>query len=361
MTAPVLRVLVLAATPARRQAMQAALETDARLLVLAGAADAPQAIELAARRQADVIVVGQGGGPADAAAWVRSIMQARPTPVVVVSGSAAADHDRQAFALMEAGALAVLRDPAAESGPAQKQALAALLESVRLMAEVKMVRRWVRAAADGPAAVPPAVAAHPLPLPAVATSARGSRIELVAIGASTGGPVALKQLLCALPADFPVPIVIVQHMADGFLPGLVDWLTVSCAIRTEIGVRHTLLQPGRAYLAPDGMHMRVTPERQLALVEGPPLNGHRPSVGCLFASVAEHLGRHAIGILLTGMGRDGAVELKLLKDAGGITIAQDEASSVVHGMPGEAIRRGGASYVMSPEEIAAALPGLVQR
>ena len=97
------------------------------------------------------------------------------------------------------------------------------------------------------------------------------------------------------------------------------------------------------------------------LVEGPPLNGHRPSVGCLFASVAEHLGRHAIGILLTGMGRDGAVELKLLKDAGGITIAQDEASSVVHGMPGEAIRRGGASYVMSPEEIAAALPGLVQR
>jgi two-component system chemotaxis response regulator CheB len=186
-------------------------------------------------------------------------------------------------------------------------------------------------------------------------------VELVAIGASTGGPVALKQLLTALPATFPVPVVVVQHMSDGFLRGMAEWLGSACALPVQIAAAGIALLPGRVYLAPDGTHMRMVANRQLSLDAGPPVHGHRPAVSCLLASVAEHYGRHAIGILLTGMGKDGAAELKLMKDAGAITIAQDEASSAVHGMPGEAIRRGAASYVMSPEEIGAALPALVQR
>lgn len=360
MRAVVVRVLVLAASAPCRDALQRLLESDPALVVVAVAEEAQRAIELAARQQADVVVVGEAGAPEQGVAWVRGIMQARPTPIVVVPAGATAGKDPQAFAYMEAGALAVLRDPTA-CGPARQQALAALLETVRLMAEVKVVRRWASVAAAGAAATALAARRPPQLAGAAAAPARRGRIDLVAIGASTGGPVALKQLLCALPADFPVPIVIVQHMADGFLAGLVDWLSASCAIRAEIAVAHALPQPGRAYLAPDGAHLRITTEGRLARVEGPPVNGHRPAVGLLFASVAEHFGRRAIGILLTGMGKDGAAELQLLKDAGGITIAQDEASSVVHGMPGEAIRRGAASYVMSPEEIAAALPGLVQR
>jgi two-component system chemotaxis response regulator CheB len=160
---------------------------------------------------------------------------------------------------------------------------------------------------------------------------------------------------------FPVPILIVQHMADGFLRGLAEWLSASCAVPTHVAGPGTVPQPGHAYLAPDGMHMRVGPGLQLQFDGGPAVNGHRPAVGCLLASVAEHYGRHAIGILLTGMGRDGSAELKKMKDSGAITIAQDESSSVVHGMPGEAIRCGAATHVMSPEEIGAALPALVPR
>jgi two-component system chemotaxis response regulator CheB len=224
------------------------------------------------------------------------------------------------------------------------------------MAEVKVVRRWASLAAT--AAPQPLLASGRMPQ--LARPARDG-IELVAIGASTGGPVALKQLLLPLPASFPVPLVVVQHMSDGFLRGMADWLGAACALPVQIATAGTELLPGRVYLAPDGKHMRIAANRQLSLDAGAPVYGHRPAVSCLFASVAEQYGRHAIGILLTGMGKDGAAELKLMKEAGAITIAQDEASSAVHGMPGEAIRGGAASYVMSPEEIGAALPALVQR
>jgi two-component system chemotaxis response regulator CheB len=231
------------------------------------------------------------------------------------------------------------------------------------MAEVKVVRRWAPPAGARAAAPPAGVPAAPAPAAAVAHGRRRAaarRVELVAIGASTGGPVALKQLLCALPAGFPVPIVIVQHMAGGFLQGMAQWLSAACKLPMEIAGPATDLRPGHAYLAPDGMHMRVGPQLRLEFADGAPVHGHRPSASCLLGSVAAHCGPHAIGILLTGMGKDGAAELKLMHDAGAITIAQDQASSVVHGMPGEAIRCGGARYVMSPGEIGAALPALVQ-
>jgi two-component system chemotaxis response regulator CheB len=173
--------------------------------------------------------------------------------------------------------------------------------------------------------------------------------------------VALKQLLCALPANFPVPIVIVQHMADGFLHGMAQWLSAACRLPTGIAGPGTELKPGHAYVAPDGVHMRVAPQLRLDFAGGPPVHGHRPAASCLLASVAAHYGPHAIGILLTGMGKDGAAELRQMRDAGAITIAQDQASSAVHGMPGEAIRCGGATYVMSPQEIGATLPALLQR
>lgn len=354
MTAPTVRVLVLDGSPSRRQRLQRLLEADAALEVVATAGTADQAIASAARRQADVIVLGQGSNPVQAIEWTRGIMQARATPIVVVTAAVSPVEERQAFALMEAGALAVLRDPGPATTPQHEAGVDSLLTSVRLMAEVKVVRRWAATAAGH-------VQAPPVPRqPRVARSDRGG-VELVAIGASTGGPVALRQVLGALPAGFPAPIVIVQHMADGFLHGLADWLSATCAVPTQMAVVGTVLQPGRAYLAPDGAHLRVAPGWQLEFDAGPPVHGHRPAVACLFGSAAQHYGRRAIGILLTGMGRDGAEELKQMKDAGALTIAQDEASSVVHGMPGQAIRCGGASHVMSPDEIGAALPALVQR
>lgn len=161
--------------------------------------------------------------------------------------------------------------------------------------------------------------------------------------------------------SFPVPIVVVQHIATGFVQGLADWLTAACTLPAEVATPAIRLRPGRVYLTPDGLHMRVADDATLVFDDSDPVKGHKPAVSCLFESVAQRIGRHAIGILLTGMGRDGAAELKRMKDAGAITIAQDRASSAIHGMPGEAIRAGAATYVMSQQEIATALPAFVTR
>jgi two-component system chemotaxis response regulator CheB len=366
MPRPPVRVLVVEPSVLRRQRLRGWLQGDPALHVVAAVADASQAIATADRRQAEVLVIGQGPIAAQTVDAVREVMQVRPTPIVVVAAAPTPVEEQLAFALIEAGALAVLKDPGPVAG-AEEAALQELLTTVRLMAEVKVVRRWAALASTPPAlaSAPPApavprTASAPAPAPRPMPGPR-ERIELVAIGASTGGPVALRQLLCALPASFPVPIAIVQHMSDGFLHGMADWLSASCALPTQMAAPGTLLRPGQAYLAPDNLHMRVGPYPELRFDAAPPVNGHRPAVSCLLASVATHYGARAIGILLTGMGKDGAAELKLLKDTGAVTIAQDEASSAVHGMPGEAIRIGGATYVMSPEEIGAALPALVLR
>jgi two-component system chemotaxis response regulator CheB len=346
--------MIVGTASARRERLQRLLQEHASFELAGCAASADKAIQQAATAAPQVALVVVEKNWAQALGWVQQIMQSSPLPVVVAAEACGPD-DLRVFDLMSAGALSVVCE--SEVGPAPADAHARLLQTLHLMAEVKVVRRWAKfagAATSGSVSMPP-----PAGMPLRGAARRG--VEVVAIGASTGGPVVLKDILGALPASFPVPILIVQHMADGFLQGLADWLSSSCAIFTEVAAPGTPLRPGRAYLAPDGRHMRLAAGGALAFGSEAPVNGHRPSVSCLFASVAARCGPRAIGILLSGMGKDGAAELKLLNDAGAITIAQDQASSAVHGMPGEAIRNGGATYVMSPQEIGAALPALVTR
>ena len=182
--------------------------------------------------------------------------------------------------------------------------------------------------------------------------------RLVALGASTGGPLVLRTILSGLPKNFPVPIVIVQHIADGFTEGLATWLTQSSGIPVHVARNDQDLLPGNAYVAPVGHQMKVNTNGRIVLSNGGPVNGHNPSVSCLFRSVAEVFGRDAIGVLLTGMGKDGAEELKLLKDRGAITFAQDQETAVVNGMPGEAVQLDAATHVLSPDEIVTALRSL---
>jgi two-component system chemotaxis response regulator CheB len=168
----------------------------------------------------------------------------------------------------------------------------------------------------------------------------------------------LQRILSGIPKDFPLPVLIVQHIATGFTQGFVEWLAQSSSLPVESPTHGQRVSPGRAYVAPDGFHMTVGADGRISLSSDEPENGLRPSVSRLFRSVAKAYGRRAIGVLLTGMGKDGAVELKLMKDQGAVTIAQDKDTSVVHGMPGEAIRLGGATYILSPEKIAATLTSL---
>jgi two-component system, chemotaxis family, protein-glutamate methylesterase/glutaminase len=180
-------------------------------------------------------------------------------------------------------------------------------------------------------------------------------IQIVAIGASTGGPLALQTILSGFPKDFPVPVLVVQHMTPGFTQGFVEWLTRSSGFPVQVAVRGESLLPGHAYVAPDNFQMGINADHRIVLTKDDRENGMCPSVSFLFRSVRATFGKNAVGVLLTGMGVDGVDELKQLRDAGAVTIAQDEESSVIHGMPGQAIKAGAVMHVLPLESIAKAL------
>ncbi len=275
----------------------------------------------------------------------RSIMETRPVPIVICSALAS----DSVFLSLAAGAVACIEKPTDRGHPNFEALAGILLQTVRLMAEVKVVRRWPRR--------------QILSAPSPDVSSKGrtvkGNVKIIGIGASTGGPPVLKTILSGLPQDFPVPVLVVQHIAPGFLSGMADWLGQSTGRQVHVASCGVLPTPGHVYLAPDDYHMGIDPDGHIILARESPENGLRPAVSFLFRSLAETRGPHAMGVLLTGMGRDGAAELKLMKDRGALTIAQDRASSVVHGMPGQAIALGGATLVLPPDGIASALVSFI--
>ena len=222
-----------------------------------------------------------------------------------------------------------------------------LIRAVKAMSEVKVVRR--RSSGQQSWSTPAELAGRP------------EQISIVAVGASTGGPVTLQAILSRIPVDFQPPIVIVQHMAPGFLEGLVQWLSQSSALPIRIAASGEEMMPGTVYLAPDEGHLVIDRRHRLNVTADAPENGVRPSIAHLFRSVADVFGQRSACVLLSGMGTDGAAELKRLKDLGGVAIVQDKASSVVYGMPGEALRLGTNAIVLSPERIASVLGRLAAR
>jgi two-component system chemotaxis response regulator CheB len=221
---------------------------------------------------------------------------------------------------------------------------------LKLMSEVKVVRRWPRARRD--AAQSGARTRH---------GGADGDIQLVGIGASTGGPPVIQSILGALPKSFPLPMLIVQHIAKGFLAGLADWLAQTSGFRVVVASHGARPLAGHVYLAPDDFHMGFAREGHIFLSREAPVNGVRPSVSFLFRTLAEACGPAAAGVLLSGMGKDGAAELKLMRDAGAITVVQDAASCVVNGMPGEAVAQRAAMHVLAPDRIAELLAAIARR
>lgn len=324
------------------------LNADPRFEVVGIAGDGVEAIAQTQRLRPDVITMDLHLPNVNGVEATRTIMETQPTPIVVVSNSSVRDEIAGSFAILEAGALAMVDKPAGIADETSRR----LLETVRLMAEVKVVRRWPRVPKQARA---PAAAEHPLVAPAVP-------VRLVAMGASTGGPMVLKTILGRLTRDFPVPVVITQHISPGFCEGFAQWLGSVSGFPTVLAAHGETLKPGRAYVAPDGAHLCVELHdgdcRAVSNMD-PPEGGHRPAVSYLFRSAARSLRSAAVGVLLTGMGRDGAAELKLLRDLGATTIAQAPETAVVPGMPGEAIDMGAAMHVLPPECIADMLKRLV--
>jgi two-component system chemotaxis response regulator CheB len=344
-----IRVLIVEDSAVVTDFLRHILNSDPDIEVAGTALDGEMALEAVERVRPDAITMDIHMPRMNGFEATRRIMETRPTPIVIVSGTADIGEQALAFRALEAGALAVLPRPAGIGDPAYEQSAADLVRTVKAMSEVKLVRRWAN------------TRRRPSPSPALVTPRAPGGPAVVAIGASTGGPQALQTVLSLLPADFPAPILVVQHIASGFAEGFAGWLSLSTAIPVSLAVHGEPILPRRVYLAPDGRHLKVGPSGNILLTADDPENGIRPSVACLFRSVAAVYGANAIGVLLSGMGKDGARELAQMKQCGAVTFAQDGESSVIHGMPGEAIRLDGATYVLAPDKIAAALVSQIAR
>jgi two-component system chemotaxis response regulator CheB len=350
-----IRVLVVDDSPTVRELLTYLFASDPDFQVVGTAANGEDAVAAVSSKKPDVVTMDIHMPRMNGYAATRTIMETCPVPIVIVTGSLSEDEIRSPFAALEAGAVAVIRRPESLHQPSHAAHARALIQTVKLMSEIKVVRRWAEhPAVDHPPSKPYA-SESPVDIVPQAD------LRIVAIGASTGGPLVLRQILSQLPKPFPVPILGVQHITEGVLEGFAEWLAESCGFPVHVARDGEIPLAGHIYLAPDGKHMSVNRQGRIALWEGDPEQGHVPSVSCLFRSVAEVYGAHAAGVLLTGMGRDGAVGLGKMKEAGAVTFAQDRASSVVFGMPGEAIRLGAASHVLPPESIAASLASLARQ
>lgn len=344
-----IKVLVVEDSPTVREFLTAILSSDPGVQVVATASNGEEAIEATRRWRPDVITMDIHMPKMNGLEATRRIMERDPMPIVIVSGSQDPREVATTFDALEAGALAVLRRPVGIGHPDYEATTRELLRTVKLMSEVKVVRRWPRARQETGAPRPADVDLAPRP----------AKVRAVAIGASTGGPPVLQTVLASLPKNFPVPILIVQHMATGFAQGFAEWLAQTCGLPVRLPMHGEGLYPGHVYVAPDEFQMKVDRSGRVALTRDGPENGLRPSVSFLFRSIAEVYGRDAVAGLLTGMGRDGVEELRLLKEKGAVTFAQDKDSCVVHGMPGEAIRLDAATVVLPPVKIAALLTNLL--
>ena len=349
MTTPARKIAVLVVddSAVSRDLLTHVLSSDPGIEVIGCVRSGAEAVAALRERKPDVVTMDIHMPGMDGYEATRLIMESLPLPIVIVSASFEPENVAKMFRALEAGAVAGIEKPPGPADPAYAERARKLIDTVKAMAEVRVVRRWTRARLAARAAEPPVV------------TRRAAEIRLVAIGASTGGPPVLQTVLAGLPRPCPVPVIIVQHISAGFVQGLADWLSATTGLPTRLAQHGEIARPGTAYLAPDGCQMSVGKDFQIVCEDGPAEHGLRPSASFLFRSLARRFGAQAAGVLLTGMGQDGAEELKLMRDAGAVTFAQDKESSVVHGMPGEAIRLGAATHVGNPERIAATLHALL--
>ena len=341
-----IKVLIVDDSPTVREYMKHIIDSDKDLEVAGVAKDGVEAVELVRLKHPDVVTMDIHMPRMDGYKATRKIMELHPLPIVIVSASWNSKDIEKTFQAMQAGAVAAVKKPKGPGHPESKRMVSQVIETVKLMSEVKVVRRLAKyKRSDTTPVMTPQKALMPAP----------SKVDIVAVGASTGGPPVIQTILSSLKPDFPASILIVQHIASGFLHGFMEWIGKTTCFPVRLPAHGDYVKRGHVYFAPDGFHMGITANCKIVLSKSCPENGLKPSVSYLFRSIAKNFGRRAVGVLLTGMGKDGSCELKMMKERGCVTIAQDKESSIVHGMPGEAIKIGAANHILSPKDIAAYL------
>ncbi len=331
-----IRILIADDSELTRIVLRDLLSQDADFEIVGEVNNGRAAVEQTARLKPDLVIMDvmmpiMGGLEA-----VAEIMAATPTPILMLSANTDPQDSRSAFAAVKLGALDVMAKPSGVATKAFSQIASQLIVKVKTLSRIRVIHHY--------RVQRPKLEKATVPL-------SGPR-RILAIGASTGGPKAVLQLLQELPGNLDAAVLIVQHIADGFAPGFAAWLNRESALSVRLAESGSELQPGTVLVAPNKAHLTVKSNR-IVLEDSPPLHNCRPAVDAMFHSLAgQQLAAETVAVLLTGMGTDGAVGLGALKKQGAYTIAQNEASCAIFGMPRAAIEHGAVTQILSLEHIA---------
>jgi two-component system chemotaxis response regulator CheB len=290
----------------------------------------------------DVIVMDANMPVMDGFEATRQIMVEVPTPIVIVSATVNVREVAVSLHALRVGALALLPKPTLRDRSDLDAQARQFTSSIRAMAGVRVVQRW-----------------RSKPPKPIIKGNLSAPISMIAIAASTGGPGAIYRVLSELPAELPVPVVVVQHIAVGFVEGLATWLNGASALTVKVAEQHERMEPGFVYIAPDSSHLGLVDSYVAQISHGPAIGGFRPSATFMFESVARMHSRGALAVVLTGMGEDGLPGLHAIHAAGGRILVQDEATSVVFGMPGAAVNAGIADAILPLDMVAPRLKSVI--
>jgi two-component system chemotaxis response regulator CheB len=315
--------------------------------VVGTAVNGKEALDIIPQLQPDVICTDLHMPVMDGFEFTKAVMARFPRPILVLSVSVQVDQTYNIFQLLDAGAIDVMAKPMGGLEAEGELNARELISKIRILAGVVVLRNYGKVKAENGSPGKSALSWNEVPPP-----------QIIGIGASTGGPQAFQEILSHLPANFPLPLICVQHISEGFMQGLVDWLSDQCKMRVQIAATGIVPQQGTAYFPPEGTQLTIDQYGKLDCSNDQISGGHLPSISVTFKSLAQHYGNGTVGVLLTGMGRDGVEGMQAIAQAGGTTIAQDEESSIVFGMPKEAIAADAARYVLPLTDIGPALAGL---
>lgn len=351
---PRVRVLVVEDSLVVRILLTHIIARDPRL-ELAGALESGEAALAAIETlRPDVISMDIRLPGIDGLETTRRIMATRPTPIVVIADSVEDSSLKISMNALRAGALSVVEKPVATTNDGYEAVAGEICTQLRIMAAVPVIRRRPIGSEWGARRAAPAFEPLASPEPDTAPS-------VLAVAASTGGPPALAKVIGGLTAEFPLPVLLVQHMGAAFMDGFASWLDGVVPLSVSVARDGQSMLAGHVYVAPGDRHLELGPGGLLRVSDGAPVGGQRPAATVLFRSVARHAGPQGIGVLLTGMGEDGAQGLLDMRKSGGATVAEHESSAVVYGMPAAAVRLNAAARVLPLEQVAPHLVRLAQR